>query len=90
LENAAEKELHRVLDFCANLGLPVCLEDIGLEDVSDDDLMKVAKMACDPEESIHSMPLKVNEDMVVAAIKAADILGRSFKAAVSESGCSCE
>ncbi len=90
LENAAEKELERVLEFCANLGLPVCLEDIGLKDVSDDDLMKVAKMACDPEESIHSMPFKVNEDMVVAAIKAADILGRSFKAAVSEGGCSCE
>lgn len=79
LENAPQEELFSVIEFCLGLGLPVCLADIGLEDIGDEDLAKVAQMACDPEESIHSMPFKVTEYMVKAAILAADCIGAGFK-----------
>ncbi|MCD8138902.1 MAG: glycerol dehydrogenase [Planctomycetaceae bacterium] len=89
LENAPEEELYEVIEFCAELGLPICLEDIGLDDPSEEDLRKIAEKACEPEESIHSMPFTVTEDMVVAAILAADTIGMQVKGALGESGCGC-
>ena len=61
------------------MGLPVCLEDIGVTDLSDDDLMDVARKASIPEESIHSMPFPVKAQDVAAAIRAADALGKKYK-----------
>ncbi|MBG0777998.1 MAG: glycerol dehydrogenase [Desulfovibrionaceae bacterium] len=71
----------RVYDFCLKVGLPVCLEDIGLTDPTDDDLMQVARMACAPGETIHNIKGDVTPEQVLAAIKAADAEGRRRKAA---------
>lgn len=79
LENAPQEEIITVLDFCLELDLPVCLEDIGLEEISEDDLQKVAHKACVPEESIHSMPFPVAEGDVMAAILTADRIGKNYK-----------
>lgn len=80
LENAPEGELYEVLDFCVRIGLPVCLADIGVDSVSGEELMEVAKKACEPEESIYSMPFPVNPEAVAAAIATADAMGKAFKA----------
>lgn len=80
LENASQKELHEVLDFSLSIGLPVCLEDIGVESITFAEAMEVAKKACIPEESIHSMPFPIVEEEVAAAIIAADKIGRDYKA----------
>ena len=61
------------------MGLPVCLKDIGVTDISADDLRKVARKACLPEESIHAMPFPITEDGVAAAIMAADALGNAYR-----------
>ncbi len=79
LENAPTEELHEVLDFCISIGLPVCLEDIGVEEISDDELLEVAKKACIPEESVHSMPFPITVEAVMAAIKTADKIGSEYK-----------
>jgi len=79
LENAPLEELDEVLHFCLSVGLPVCLEDIGVTDLSDEDLMDVARKASIPEESIHSMPFPVKAQDVAAAIRAADALGKKYK-----------
>lgn len=84
LENAEQCEIDEVINFCLTVGLPVCLEDLGVEDIGDR-LMTVAEKACIPEESIHSMPFPVNADMVAAAIVTADKLGRDAKC-----GCECD
>lgn len=81
LENAPMEEIEELLDFCLEIGLPVCLADIGVESISDDELMAVAEKACIPEESIHSMPFPIMVEAVAAAIKAADKLGSSYKQA---------
>jgi Glycerol dehydrogenase and related enzymes len=78
LENADQEEIDTVLDFCLTVGLPVCLEDIGVKDIGDR-LQKVAEKACIPEESIHNMPFPVTAQMVAAAIVAADKLGKAAK-----------
>lgn len=62
--------------FCAAVGLPIGLADIGLVDPSDADLMKVAELACAPGETIHNAPLEVTPAKVFAALKAADAWGR--------------
>ncbi|MDF9411271.1 glycerol dehydrogenase [Brevibacillus laterosporus] len=79
LENADRKEINEVLNFCASVGLPVCLSDIGVTSVTRAELMNVAKKACILEESIHSMPFPVSEEDVVAAIMVADQIGQEFK-----------
>lgn len=80
LENAPIEEIREVLDFCDAVGLPMCLEDIGVSEISTEELMEVAKKACIPEESIHAMPFPVSEESVAAAVLAADAMGRSYKA----------
>ena len=79
LENAPTEEIEEVLEFCTTVGLPVCLKDIGVTDISADDLRKVARKACLPEESIHAMPFPITEDAVAAAIMAADALGNAYR-----------
>jgi glycerol dehydrogenase len=80
LENAPTDEINEVLDFCLSLGLPVCLADIGVDQITDEELGQVAEKACIPEESVHSMPFPVNADMVSAAIITADAIGSAYKA----------
>lgn len=77
IAQCAEKErLAEVLDFCMSVGLPVCLEDLQIEN-SDENIRKIA------EASMHSnwgnMPFPVDEDVVFAAIKTADACGRKFR-----------
>ena len=79
LENAPTEELDEVLGFCTSVGLPVCLSDIGITDISPEALRKVARKACLPEESIHAMPFPITEENVAAAIMAADALGNAFR-----------
>lgn len=79
LENAPIEELYEVLDFSLSIGLPVCLEDIGVESITFAEALEVAKKACIPEESIHSMPFPIVEEEVAQAIIAADQIGKKYK-----------
>ena len=94
LENSPEEELYEVLNFCDEVGLPVCLHDLMTnprtgevirEELTEEEYKIVAAKTCIPDESIHNMPFPVTEDMVIAAIKAADKLGHDFRY-----GCDCE
>lgn len=80
LENAPKEEIREVLDFCTAVGLPICLEDIGVDQISQEELLEVAKKACIPEESVYAMPFPVTVESVAAAILTADEIGKSYKA----------
>ncbi len=79
LENAPAEEIETVLEFCVAVGLPVCFGDIGVESITDEQLLEIAQIACIPEESIHAMPFPINPEEVAAAIKAADLIGKNYK-----------
>lgn len=79
LENAPTEEINVVLDFLLAVGLPVCLEDIGVDEITSDELLEVAAKACMPEESIHSMPFPITVEEVAGAISAADLIGKNYK-----------
>ncbi len=81
LENASSEEIYEVMDFCLAVGLPVCLHDIGVDSISQEELMAVAAKSCIPEESIHAMPFPITVEAVAAAILAADRMGAEYKEA---------
>ncbi|MEI8656141.1 glycerol dehydrogenase [Vibrio sp. Hal054] len=67
--------IEQVYQFCEQVGLPTTLADIGLEQVDDADLVRVAQAACAEGETIHNEPNPVDPDAVFASIKAANAEG---------------
>lgn len=74
LENRPAEEVTEAVQFCAAIGLPVTLADLGLGDVSDADLMRVGEAAMDPASVIHSVPVPLSARRVADAIRAADAI----------------
>lgn len=72
--------INTVYRFFLDLGLPTTLADIGLQDISDKELIKAAQAACQPGETMHNEPYEVNPDNVLAAMRAADAEGIRQKA----------
>lgn len=68
-----------IYDFCEAVGLPTTLEEVGLKNPSDEDLMKVAERACAEGETIYNELVPINPKAVFAAIKAADAYGQARK-----------
>lgn len=75
LENAPKEELERIINYCKSVGLPTCLKDLGITEVTPEKIMAVAKAACAEGETIHNMPFEVTPESVYAAILVADKLG---------------
>jgi glycerol dehydrogenase len=78
LENAPMEELKTVIGYCKSVGLPTCLADLGVKEVTAEKVMKVAKGATAAGETIHNMPFPVSADDVFGAIMAANTLGASL------------
>ena len=78
LENAPTEKLEEVLGFCMEVGLPVTLGELGVEDTSRERIMAVAESACAPSDTMGNMPFTVTPSMVCDAILAADALGRYY------------
>lgn len=65
-------DLDMIIDFFKSVGLPICFKDLGIENVSDEDLMKVAAMACAEGETIHAMYMPLCPKYIFDVMKAAD------------------
>jgi glycerol dehydrogenase len=79
LENRPRALVDEVLDFCLEVGLPVTLEEIGVTEVTEEKIRKVAEATSGPDETIHSEPFEVTPERVYAAIIGADALGRAAR-----------
>lgn len=69
--------INEVYSFCESIGLPTTLAQVGLENVSDSELMKVAKRACAEGETIYNELVPVNPESVFNAMKAANEYGKA-------------
>nr|WP_290441244.1 glycerol dehydrogenase [Clostridium sp. CF011] len=78
LENSPQEELDDVIGICIDLGLPVTLEEMGIKEIKEEDIRRVAETSCAVGETIHNMPFAVTADDVYAAILGADALGRLY------------
>ena len=79
-----DEEIEQVLAFCTSIGLPVCLEDIGIQSLSEEQLREVAEKSCIPEESIYAMPFGISVKGVMDAILEADKMGKAYKERMGE------
>ena len=80
LTHRPAKVIDEVYKFCAAIGLPTTLADIGIGKATDAELLEVAKKACSPEDTMANVPGEVTPEKVAAALKAADAEGRKRKA----------
>lgn len=78
LEDAPTETIEKVLGFCLEVGLPVTLGELSVEDVSPERIQAVAEVACAPTDTMGNMPFEVTPDMVAQAIMGADALGRYY------------
>jgi glycerol dehydrogenase len=76
LEKRPEGEIERVMRWCKAVGLPTRLADLGAIDRRR--LPEIAQKACDPGDSMSSMPFPVSPMMVVEAINEVDRLSESM------------
>jgi glycerol dehydrogenase len=67
--------LEEVIAFCLQVGLPVCLSDIGLSEISDEQLAAVAERTVAEGETAHNEPFQVTAALIADAIKKADKRG---------------
>jgi len=78
LEKKPPEEVDEFLGICKRLGLPMTLQDLGVDHLSDTELEQVAEKAI-AAENIHNMPFPVSKEMAAQAILAADAKGKSFQ-----------
>lgn len=76
-ENRPKAEIEEVINFNLSVGLPVTLEEVGVNPVTDDKIDRIA------EASLHSFwdvePFNVTKQNAFNAIKAANIIGHYYK-----------
>lgn len=77
MENADNTLLNEVYNFCTAVGLPVTLSDLGVENITDEELHKVADSAY--HNVIHAEPMVVTIENISSAILTADKLGKMYK-----------
>lgn len=75
LEDRTPEIIDEVIGFCQALGLPTSLSDLGIADVSQEEILEVAKASCIGYESIYNLPFEVGPEMVKDAILTADRVG---------------
>lgn len=79
LEKRPEEEIQEVLWFCTSVGLPVTFEEISTRELTSDELMSIAVLACSPENFMDSMPFAVTPAMTFDALIEADARGQNSK-----------
>lgn len=77
LENADNAMLNEVYVFCMEIGLPVTLSQLGVENITDEELSKVADSTYN--NVIHAEPMAVTSESIKGAILTADRLGRMYR-----------
>lgn len=83
LEGRSAREIAEVQDFCFSVGLPLCLEDLGVIDPTAEEIRQVAVATVAAGETIHATWFPVEAAMVEAAIWTADALGLRYKKVLS-------
>ena len=61
-------ELEDIIGFCIDVGLPVTLKELGVEEVTKEQIMAVAEAACAETDTLHNMPFEVTPEKVYACL----------------------
>ena len=77
MENYPKGEIDRVIGFCNAVGLPVTLKQVGVSDISLENLKKAAEVACMEGLTTHNCYFPVNAELVLGAVIGANALGEA-------------
>ncbi|OCH88465.1 glycerol dehydrogenase [Obba rivulosa] len=78
LDGEPTAEIDRYLELMLSVDLPVTFQQLGIPKVTDAELLKVAELACAPNETIWNMERIINPQIVLSALKGADAVGRAY------------
>lgn len=78
LEGADEERYNKYLQFIHSLGLPITLEDLHLDKVSDQQLLQAGTAACSDQDTMSRLPFSVTPDDVAQAFRAVDAYSKHF------------
>lgn len=76
LEKAPQSEWDEVFGFCKAVGLPTKLADLGVTEVKEEEIRKVAEAACVPTQSTKNVRADITPEEVYEAIMKVDEIGR--------------
>lgn len=68
-----------ILEYCSEVGLPITLGDIGVNDLDRERLRRVAERTVKEGETAHNEPFEVTSAVIFDSILTADSLGRRFR-----------
>lgn len=80
LDKTDEQMMEEVLAFMKRVGLPMTLKQLGITEVIEENLRKVAEAACVPTQSTKNLSPDITADDVYAAILEADRIGAAYLA----------
>lgn len=78
LENAPKEELETVINYIKEIGLPLTLKDLGLDEFREEEWRKVAEDSCAEGDTMGNMPHPVTPDDVYQAIVAANVIAEYY------------
>ncbi|MBN2420614.1 MAG: glycerol dehydrogenase, partial [Deltaproteobacteria bacterium] len=79
IENYPKEEVDKIVKFCISAGLPVTLDELGVEDQSMKNIKKAGKACFGPGSNMQNLAFDVTGDLAADIIIAADALGRKYK-----------
>ncbi|GLY11858.1 glycerol dehydrogenase [Bacillus badius] len=79
LEDAPKEEIETVIHFIKEVGLPLTLKDLGLDEFREEEWRKVAELACAEGDTMGNMPHPVTPADVYQAIVAANALAEYYQ-----------
>lgn len=71
--------LETMLNFNKKVGLPLCFEDMGLDNYKEEDILQIAKDSFDEYNKVVNTPATVDVDILKNAIIQTDIYGKKFR-----------
>lgn len=77
LENADKELVNEVMQFMYEVGLPLTLEQVGVSD-TDENIKTMAYITAVENKLIQAVPCNISEELVFAAIKVANALGKEY------------
>ncbi|MDD5198507.1 MAG: glycerol dehydrogenase [Terrimicrobiaceae bacterium] len=77
--------IDEVYAFCESAGLPTTLSQLGVSSPTDDELRKVASVACVEGETIYNEPSAITPERVFHCLRMADAYGRERLRSISKS-----
>jgi glycerol dehydrogenase len=80
IENYSKEEIDKVMKFCIAVGLPVTMDELGVEDQSAENIKRAGKASFGPGSHMENLAFDVTEDLAADIIIAADALGKRYKA----------